>query len=162
MPNNTRCATEYKECVVAPDSAEAAYIYLRDQMQWREGVRSKRGPTRRACPLGPGDDAVVDNLANLAIEALATKYNYVVAGIYLNYYEDGGMWTPNHSHPGSHQVVVSLGAERPLTVAGKTFMMKSGSAIIFGSATHGVPKFPTAAGGRISIALFLTPIPRAH
>lgn len=158
MPITTRCVTTYRENVIGSEEATAAYEYLRHNIQWHDGVRSRSGFTRRACSLEPGDDEVVDTLADIAVKSLA-QFNYVFCGIYLNYYEDGNMYTPSHSHPGSHQIVISLGAERPLQVAKNTYTMKNGSAIIFGSATHGVPKFPAAGGGRISIALFLKPIP---
>lgn len=157
MPKTTaRCYTTYRENVLAEDEASILYDYLRETIQWEEGVRSKHGFTRKAKPLEIGDEPLVDEALTLAISALA-KYDYVIDGIYLNYYENGNMWTPNHNHPGTHQIVLSLGAERVLTVAGKEYMMKNGSGIIFGSATHGVPKCAIN-DCRISIATFMTPV----
>lgn len=79
-------------------------------------------------------------------------------GVYLNYYRNGEMWTPNHSRPGTHQLVISLGATRTLEVTKKKIPMKNGDAILFGSATHGVPKEPEITTGRISIATFMRPV----
>ena len=67
------------------------------------------------------------------------------------------MYTPNHSHKGSHQLVISLGGKRTLTIGKKKFPMKNGDAIIFGGSTHGIPKEPNAQEGRISIATFMIP-----
>ena len=67
------------------------------------------------------------------------------------------MWTPNHSHKDTHQLVVSLGVTRTLQVGEKKYSMVNGSAIIFGSSIHGVPKDETVTGGRISIATFMVP-----
>jgi hypothetical protein len=75
--------------------------------------------------------------------------------IYLNYYENGEMWTPNHSHSGTHQLVISLGCPRTLQVTKKDYRMENGDAILFGSAIHGVPKEVNVKKGRISIATFM-------
>ena len=151
-----RCKTTYNEKVVDDAVADFVFNSLRSDVKWVQGVPSKKGPTRLARPLQIGDNDLVDQLMNQAIKELG-QYNYRLDGIYLNYYQDGKMWTPNHSHPGTHQIVISLGCERVLNVAKKEFKMKNGSAIIFGSATHGVPKCDVTEG-RISIASFLTPI----
>jgi len=101
-----------------------------------------------------GMDAVIDNCI---IESLAKMgvTSSGVYGIYLNYYRNGEDWTPNHSHPGMKQVVISLGATRLLTMGKSSYAMNNGDAIVFGSGIHGVPKDPTCTTGRISIALFL-------
>lgn len=150
-----RCTTTYKEDILDTDTSLMSYEYLINK-RWVDGIRSKSGFTRKACSLTPGDDTLVDNIVETALVALA-KNKYATVGIYLNYYENGKMWTPNHTHPETHQLVVSLGAERVLQVAKKTYKMKTGSAIIFGSASHGVPKCECQEG-RISIAVFLVPI----
>lgn len=85
--------------------------------------------------------------------------NYAITGIYLNYYENETMWTPNHSHKGSHQLVISLGDSRILQVGKKEYDMINGSAIMFGSTIHGVPKMSMFKNGRISIATFMIPMP---
>lgn len=79
-------------------------------------------------------------------------------GICINYYVDGTMYAPNHSHKGSHQLVLSLGVTRTLTVCKKEFAMNNGSSIIFGGSIDGVSKEPLVSTGRISIAAFLQPL----
>lgn len=68
------------------------------------------------------------------------------------------MYTPNHSHRGTHQLVLSLGGERTLNVGKTEYVMRGGDAIIFGSSVHGVKKEP-GAEPRISIATFMVPDP---
>jgi hypothetical protein len=78
--------------------------------------------------------------------------------IYLNYYENGEIWTtdhPNHSHSGTHQLVISLGCPRTLQVTKKDYRMENGDAILFGSAIHGVPKEVNVKEERIGIATFM-------
>ena len=82
----------------------------------------------------------------------------MVLGLYLNRYRNGEEWTPNHSHKGTKQIVVSFGAMRVLDVGKRQFQMENGDAIIFGSAVHGVPKC-IQPETRISLAAFLIPTP---
>ena len=103
----------------------------------------------------PGENDIIDNLISIAHVELCPDALYQISHIYVNYYKDGNMWTPNHSHKGTHQIVISLGATRQLKVGKKTFDMSSGSAIIFGGSIHGVPKQPDVKEGRISIATFM-------
>lgn len=151
-----KCKTTYAEGIVDASVADFTYRHLADNIQWEEGIRSRKGFTRLAKALGPGDDEMVDQLIAAALEELA-QYTYTMRGIYLNYYKNGEMWTPNHTHPGTHQLVISIGEPRTLTIAKKDYLMQNGSAAIFGSATHGVPKSDTKEG-RISIAVFLEPV----
>ena len=98
------------------------------------------------------------DLKSVVLEVLA-KFelgaDYLLAGTYLNYYKDGNMFTPNHSHPGMHQLVISLGATRGFTIGKQLVPLNSGDTIMFGSAVHGIPKQPEVGEGRISIAIFL-------
>ena len=152
-----RCQTTYREKVIEKDLADYVYNYLKDEIAWESGIPSRKGPTRLAKALFPGENELVDQVVSAALKEIGSKYKYFMRGIYLNYYANGDMWTPNHNHPGTHQLVVSLGGTRCLQVAKKNYFMSNGSAIIFGSATHGVPKDPQAEG-RISIAVFLEPV----
>ena len=79
--------------------------------------------------------------------------NLSLYGCYLNYYKDGTHYTPNHSHKGTTQIVISLGGTRSFVLGKKTFNVKNGDVAIFGSAIHGVPKQENAEP-RISIAVF--------
>jgi hypothetical protein len=148
--------TTYKTNILSDDEATQLYGYLESNVRWETGVRSRQGFTRLAKALEVGEIDLVDEVVAMTLSAL-TYQRYQVLGVYLNYYKDGQMWTPNHSHPGSHKIVISLGARRPLIVGDKSYEMANGSAIIFGSALHGVPKVNALHEGRISIAVFLKP-----
>jgi hypothetical protein len=150
------CRTVYAESVLDEEFANRVFNYLKKNIEWEDGVRSRSGFTRKAKPLQLGQISLVDDAIQTCLLNL-TQNKYHIAGIYLNYYQNGSMFTPNHSHPGTHQLVISLGATRTLNVAKKSYKMNNGDAIIFGSATHGVPK-EDAAGERISIATFMYPI----
>ena len=116
-------------------------------------MRSKKGFTRKAAPLRFGDVEEVDLAIVKALSQLTDK-SYTIRFIYLNYYENGKMWCPNHTHAGTHQLVISLGCDRILQVNKKEFPMSNGDAILFGSAVHGVPP-DESVRGRISIATFM-------
>ena len=151
------CKTTFKADVFDPDYAFACYYDLVEKLPWVDGVPSKSGKTRKAHSCQFGQDNTIDNLIVNALTKLTTQ-KYLILGVYVNYYADGSMWTPGHSHAGSHQLVISLGATRTLNVAKQSFQMTSGSAILFGSAHHGVPKEGHVFEGRISIATFMKPI----
>lgn len=143
--------TQYYESIVP--NRDALYEYLRDNIVWEEGVKSKHGFTRLAKSISLSE---YPELASVIADVLGEKYKeYIIHGVYLNYYMNGDMYTPNHSHPQTHQLVISLGGTRTFTIGKKNFRMKSGDAILFGSSTHGVPK-EEGASGRISIATFMS------
>ena len=141
---------------VDDELARRLFLFLKFNMEWEDGPRSRKGYTRKAKPLNIGDIEEVDIVIMDSLTKVS-KISYEIHGIYLNYYEDGNMWTPNHSHPGTHQLVVSLGATRTLTVGKKKYQMDNGDTVLFGSAIHGVPKDESVKHGRISIATFMTP-----
>ena len=116
----------------------AVYYHLEENIQWEDGIRSRSGFTRKANPMYPGMDPILDNCI---IKVLSTINNTQsqIYGIYLNYYRNGEDWTPNHSHPGMKQIVISLGADRILTMASNRYNMSNGDVIVFGSSIHGVP-----------------------
>lgn len=151
------CKTVFKDKIIDPDRAIVLYYMLKDGIVWEEGIRSKKGFTRKAKAIEPTDFPEIDRLVVEVLSKITTT-KYGITGIYLNYYEDGNMWTPNHTHPGTHQLVISLGATRTLNVAKKSYQIGNGDAIIFGSSIHGIPKEPTIKEGRISIATFMVPI----
>nr|QBK84892.1 MAG: alkylated DNA repair dioxygenase [Pithovirus LCDPAC02] len=151
-----RCYTTFKENIISTNFATDLYEYLRDNITWEDGIKSRKGFTRKAKSLSMCDNPRIDSVIITALHELI-KQEYAVLGIYLNYYRNGEMWTPNHSHKGTHQLVISLGATRTLNIAKKSYEMTNGSAIIFGSSTHGVPK-DKSINGRISIATFMKPI----
>lgn len=145
--------TQHYLALLSSEIATNAYQQLRDTVQWQEGVRSKKGFTRLARGFLPGENALIDELICLAIQKLGIDIK--LGGIYVNYYKDGTHWTPNHTHPGTKQIIISLGATRTLTISKKDYAMGNGDVAIFGSAVHGIPKRPEVTEGRISIALIL-------
>lgn len=149
-----KCKTVFKSGVINPDVATDLFNLLKWNIEWEDGVKSRSGFTRKAKPLNYGDIKDIDDIIDIALISL-TNTQYNIEGIYLNYLEDGQMWVPSHSHKGTHQLVVSLGETRTLQVAKKNYSMENGSAIIFGSSVHGVPK-DESINGRISIATFMS------
>ena len=101
-----KCYTTYKENVLDSDRAYALYYFLKDNITWEDGIKSKKGYTRKAKPLNMGDIPEVDQAIMDTLDQL-TQQKYLIMGMYLNYYTDGNMWTPNHSHKGTHQMVIS-------------------------------------------------------
>ena len=156
----SRCSTTYKSDTFTEEASTDLYNNLVSSVRWHDGIRSRNGFTRKAHMVMPTDPLMtyLCYVVNIALNALPNKPKYEIMGIYINYYVDGKMYTPNHSHKGSHQLIISLGATRTLTVGKKEFAMKNGSTIIFGGAVHGVPKEPSILTGRISIAAFLKPL----
>lgn len=150
---SVKVKTEHHCALLSVEIATAAYTELRDTVQWQEGVRSKQGFTRLARGFLPGENATVDELICLTLHKLALDVKLL--GIYVNYYKDGEHWTPNHAHPGTKQIIISLGATRTLSIANREYAMGNGDVAIFGSATHGIKKESEVTAGRISIALLV-------
>lgn len=145
----------YYPSLLTFDHAIALYEYFKDNIAWEDGIRSRiHGFTRKARPMQLGMDPVLDTTITTVLTMMKI-HQAGVYGVYLNYYRNGDDFTPNHSHPGMKQVVISLGASRRLTMGASGYDMRNGDVIVFGSATHGVPKDPQCKEGRISIALFL-------
>lgn len=154
-------ATRTKFLINALDSEDSTRLYekLKREVHWEEGVRSRNGFTRKAKMISLeellfGEYPEITECVFSVLSLLDEEYD--VHGVYLNFYENGQMYTPNHSHQGTQQLVISLGATRTLVVGKKEYNMSNGSAILFGSSTHGVPKEPSVTEGRISIATFMT------
>ncbi len=156
------CGTKYLENLIDDETASNLYKQLYEGIQWEDGIKSKKGFTRKAKAMTMEDDEIQIAVPYIfeAIQKLkpADVKEYLILGIYLNLYEDGEMYTPMHSHPKQHQIVISLGTDRTLKVGKKDYKMKNGSVIIFGSSSHGVPKDPQETKGRISIATFMLPL----
>jgi hypothetical protein len=148
---------------VQDEEATAYYDSMVDSLIWKSGIQSKTGFTRLAHNVNL-DSEFGKEILGLVTEILMemkktdpTIPNYAIFGIYINYYKDGKMFTPNHSHKGTHQLVISFGATRTLTLGKRSCRMENGDAILFGSTIHGVPKEDTE-DGRISIATFMAPL----
>jgi hypothetical protein len=142
---------------VNAELAAGLYEALAACVPWHEGVRSRRGFTRLAYGVRRTDDENLPpeffHVVNSVMHTLG-RAPEALAGVYINYYETGEHYCPTHSHRGTIQAIVSLGATRTLTVGTRTFRPASGDLIVFGASAHGVPR-EAAAGGRISIALFI-------
>jgi hypothetical protein len=141
--------------VINKNESLALYEYLKDEIEWESGILSKKGFTRLAKPIALGEYPEVDIQISNVLNKMGCTGEYLIYGIYLNYYVNGDMWTPNHSHQKTQQLVISLGETRKLSVSKKVYEIESGDAILFGSSVHGVPKEENK-GGRISIATFMT------
>jgi len=135
------------------DEAQSMFTILREILPWKEGIKSRKGFTRLACPINTGDIPLIDQMLVSVAKSAGITINNAL-GIYVNYYKNGEMWTPNHSHKESNQIVISLGGTRTLNVGTKSYKMSNGDAIIFGHGIHGVPKESHITEGRISIAAF--------
>ena len=155
MPIKTR----YYKGLIPKEYGDEAYEYLRETIEWEDGVKSKKGFTRKAKPLMKGQNEIIDGI----IEYVEARVDFkveggVIWGIYLNYYQNGEDYTPNHRHD-SCQLIISLGGARTLKIGQKEYLMESGDVCIFGKSIHGVPKEPERTEGRISIACFIYQIP---
>ena len=151
------CRTKFLKGAIDNDEALSMFAIIRDMIEWEAGVPSKKhGFTRKGKPMAVDEHPFILNLVTTVLDKI-TDQKYGISHIYLNYYENGNMFTPNHSHKGTHQLVISLGGSRTLEVSKKNYKMENGDAIIFGSAIHGVPKEQTYEP-RISIATFMIPI----
>jgi len=78
------------------------------------------------------------------------------ARVFMNYYKDGQARTGTHRHD-FWTCLVSLGADRILTVDNQPILMRDGDLIIFGTQNHGVPVMPEVTDGRISLVIFFYP-----
>jgi hypothetical protein len=163
MERKTRCRTIFSKNSIETEVATNYYNRLL-KLPWQEGIRSKNGFTRLehnldlCSRLGEEILALIREILREMKRANPAVPNYAIFGVYVNYYRDGDMYTPNHSHKGTHQLVLSFGATRTLNIGKKSFLMENGDAILFGSTIHGVPREKTD-GGRISVATFMVPIP---
>lgn len=119
--------------------------------KWRPGPRSSRLATAQPLDAVPG---IYDVVTRIMQEYLPESAVY---NVYYNLYLNGSMYTPNHSHPDTLQIIISLGPGiRTLNVGKKPYIQSPGTLTIFGSSTHGVPKEPHIIEPRIGVAIFCT------
>jgi hypothetical protein len=154
----SRILTQYFPNLLESESATFIYEYLKNDINWKLSIKGRKGMTRLSYPADIEDDIlapVITSVLEHISENGKNKFKQVLLlSVYLNYYKNGNMYTPNHSHPGTCQVIISLGAARTLNVAKKSYQINNGNVIIFGSSTHGIPREYEIKRGRISIALF--------
>jgi hypothetical protein len=141
------------------------YYDFEHEIKWEDGIKTRHGDTtRKAKGLLVGENGKIDELIACGIICLQSvdadiMQNLQIGGIYLNYYENGNMYTPNHKHDNTYQMVISLGETRKFIIDKKEMDVVNGDVILFGSQMHGIPKQPQVKDGRISIAVFMVPVP---
>jgi hypothetical protein len=144
--------THYVPSIIASDQAWALYLFLLENIPWQEGIRTRYGAvTRKAYAL----NTMIAELEVITIIMTTMGIRGTILGIYLNYYENGTQYCPMHRHPGTCQLVISLGATRAFKLGNQIYSMNNGDAIVFGSSLHGVLKDESIMDGRISIAVFI-------
>jgi hypothetical protein len=143
--------------VLDSDEATAWYLYLKENIEWEEGVKTRFGvKTRLAYSVRENEYPEIIQLIQKVLNKVCTiKSKISIYGVYLNYYLNGTMYTPNHSHAGTVQLVISLGATRTFVLGSKESKIENGDVAIFGSTIHGVKKDSVIKDGRISIACFI-------
>lgn len=149
--------------LVEESDAGELYMLLKNETSWGDGIRTRFGTfTRKAVALHSYYDPIISRdaakLLRKVLEDIKTKIKldyFLELGCYINYYEDGNHYTPQHRHPGQVQLVISLGNTRILEIEGKKYPTKNGDVVLFGSQKHGVPRDTKVKHGRISIAVFM-------
>lgn len=136
------------------DESMSLYIFIRDNSPWNSGILSRTGVSRLQCHLSDCIQAVQYVVLSL-VRTAVQKYGDVTAilGVYMNYYRNGNDYCPRHQHRGTKQIIISLGCNRPLTIAGRNYPVPSGFCISFGEEYHSLNKC-LVNEGRISIAIF--------
>jgi hypothetical protein len=147
---------DHRKRFVSSDDAWAMFYHLEESIPWQDGIRTRGGGfTRKACGILPGYDIQFDNFLKKVLQNLGYTTSICLAGIYLNYYRNGDDYTPNHRHPDTKQLVISLGATRTFSFNSRKFPVSNGDVVIFDDQMHGVPKEPSCEEARISIAIFV-------
>jgi len=155
--NKKKVMTVYRRSVIKKEKADDLYEFLESNVQWEEGIKSSKSgkETRKAYSVSmkPNDKMVDDVIKQIIFDSL--NQDYLILGVYVNYYRDGNDWAPTHSHPGTIQSVISLGATRTLKIGKKDHVLNSGDVITFGASSHSLLQEPSVKEGRISIATFM-------
>ena len=161
-----KCKTQIIKNAIPKETADNLYDYLKDNANWVESIKSRRdrengGFTRFGCLINIEEYPAIQVIVSEILDKVQKNKNhkgYIIGDVYLNWYKDGTMWSPNHSHKGVHSLVISTGVTRQFVLGKKIIDVENGDAVMFGSAIHGIPKQSEIKGGRISIAVFLVPI----
>lgn len=137
-------------------TASAWYTYLKENVEWHEGVKTRYGTfTRLAYAVDPDKHPEINQFVLKTVSGLFPDKRVAIYGVYLNFYLDGDMYTPSHKHPDTWQMVISLGATRTFTLGSKKIASENGDILLFGPMMHGIPKDSSVKEGRISIACFM-------
>ena len=151
-------STQYFSKLLTSQESNTIFQHLIDTIKWNKGVYSSKAGkhTRLAKALSLSDDAKVKWAVLESLKRMNLT-DYVIYGVYLNFYRDGEDYTPQHKHEDTTQLVISLNevdGDRDLTIGKTKYHLGNGDAIIFGGSIHGVPKQPNRKR-RISIATFM-------
>jgi hypothetical protein len=157
----SRTYTTFLARALDAERAQVLYTFLETNVDWQASIPSRRnkslgGFTRYGKSICKDEYPYVYEILEQIIKQFACFQGKRIRvwGLYLNYYVNGQMFTPSHSHTGTKQIVLSLGATRTLVVGKKSYAMENGDAILFGGSIHSVPQEPQVETGRISIACF--------
>lgn len=156
--------TKHFKSVLSKEETKELFGFLRDNVNWTAGIKSRTGAKRLASRVSLDDSKNVITQQLIKLLKSITPYSIKfceenkmngirVLGIYLNLYRDGKDSTPSHSHPKQVQVLVSLGQTRTLIVGKTEYKLEDGDIIMFGPSLHSVP-IDDSIGERISIATF--------
>ena len=85
-PKKAKILTKYHTSLLDGNKCSKAYVNLRDNISWEEGIRSRSGFTRLAKALNIGENKLVDELLTEILNKLSLEGKYNIFGIYLNYY----------------------------------------------------------------------------
>ena len=155
-------STQFFPQVFTQEEAKNIYQYIHDEIKWEKGIYSQHSKqtTRLAKSLSFEDNDLIKWAVAEAIKRMKIV-NFIIYGLYLNYYRDGNDFAPSHSHKDTTQLILSFnedGGDRTLKIASKSYPLTNGDCIMFGSSQHGVPKEANKKG-RISIAIFMKEAP---
>src|SRR5579872_2316870 len=97
-----RISTKHYAGIVDSQTAIEVYNYLRDNIEWEDGSRSKKGYTRKIRLISLGDDSIVDTvIENVMIRLCIDKSK--IKSLYLDYYRNSNDWCPNRTHKNTKQ-----------------------------------------------------------
>ncbi len=146
--------------MIDEDESTEMFTYLKENISWKEGVKTRAGGhTRLARAYMTGDDKVINNFLK-KIKSTIPRGRYHLVGIYLNYQRNGEEYTPVHTHEGGFQQIICLGpAKRKFLIGEKSHKMGNGDVAIFTTEKHGLPKDKSCKEERISIATFYIALP---
>lgn len=146
-----------KEYKLSQENADSLFSFLTtiEDKEYDNNIKSKGKFTRYGKALTSEEYSIIYPYIESVLNELK---NFHVLGGYINKYSDGNMWTPNHSHKGTWQLVISVGATRDFLLSKKIRKVKHGDCILFGSSVHGIPKDETCTEERFSIAFFCIPL----
>ena len=165
IPKKVYQSTQYFPQLLTQEESTNLYQYLVKTIKWEKGIYSHKAGkyTRMAKALSLNDNDLVKWAVTESLQRMGLS-DYVIFGVYLNYYRDGDDYTPQHKHDNTTQLVISLNepdGDRELTIGKTKYHLNNGDAIIFGGSIHGVPKQPNRKG-RISIATFMKHEPKLN